>query len=91
MDNTIYVFDEINELQTNIMVFVDNWVRTKKTPVPHKEILNTMKLQGTKEPTTWNAISVLLRKGYLRRGVVGIGPLNQTCYVQLRNVRSFVS
>jgi len=88
MEKTKYdVFDEINELQTNIMTFVDHWVREKKTPVPHREILIAMKSQGIGEPTTWNAIRTLLGKGYLRRGVVGTGPMNQTCYVLLRTVR----
>lgn len=89
MEKTKYdVFDEINELQTNIMIFIDRWVREKKTPVPHKEILNAMKAKGIGEPTTWNSIRTLLIKGYLRRGIVGTGPMNHTCYVLLRTVRA---
>ena len=86
---TRYVaFEEINELQKTIMVFVDGWVRREKTPVPHKEILVEMGKQGVSAPTIVNALNALLYKGYIRRGVVGTGPLNRTCYVQLRNVRN---
>lgn len=66
------------------MLFVDRWVREKKTPVPHREIIGEMKKQKVHDFTTVNAINALLRKGYIRRACT---ISNKTFYVQLRNVR----
>lgn len=85
MPKTFYSeFDDINELQRDIMVFIDSWVHDKKTPVPHKEILREMACRAVHTFTTANALVVLLRKGYIRRAYSGS---NKTFYVQLRNVR----
>ena len=85
MPKTFYSeFDEINELQTQIMLYIDDWVHEKKTPVPHKEILKEMTSRKVHTFTTANALMVLLRKGYIRRGYSGS---NRTFYVMLRNVR----
>jgi len=81
---SIYVeFGEINELQRNIMKFVDWWVHTENTPTPQKEIIIAMRIAGTKSFTTINALNALLRKGYIRRAVI---ISNKTSYVQLRRV-----
>lgn len=79
----------INELQTEIMEFVDWWVRAKKTPIPQKEIIDKMHKQGVKDFTTVNALKSLKKKGYIRLAdprAMG-KPGNQTFYVQLRRVR----
>lgn len=80
-------FDEINELQTDIMRFVDGWVRKMNTPVPRKEIMKEFsgKKSAGKHPaiSVEGAINALLRKGYIRRGYTGT---NKTTYVQLRNI-----
>ena len=82
--STHYIdFYEINELQHNIMVVVDHWVREKKTPIPHHEIIVEMKRQGIKDFTTVNAIGSLLKKGFIRRAVV---VSNKSFYVMLRSV-----
>jgi hypothetical protein len=79
-----FLFDEINELQTRIMIFIDDWIRKENTPVPRKEIVQAMKCERkTPEITTEGALNALLRKGYIRRGYSGS---NKTIYVQLRNV-----
>lgn len=80
-------YEEINELQTNIMRFVDKWVREVNTPVPRKEIMKafTGKKSDGKNPaiSVEGAINALLHKGYIRRGYTGT---NKTTYVQLRNI-----
>ena len=84
MTKTTYdSLSEVNELQTNIMKFVDVWVHTKKTPIPLKEIIAEMMRQGTKNFTTVKAINALLKKGYIRRAVT---ISNKTYFVQLRSL-----
>lgn len=77
--------DGVNELQTNIMVFVDFWVHKQKTPVPQSEIIIEMKSKGVADYTTINALSILLRKGFLRKAIM-ITERNKTRYIQLRTV-----
>ena len=74
---------DISRLQTQIMVFVQDWVRKEKTPVPLKNIVSGMETAGTKTFTTVKAIKVLLRKGYIRRAFT---ISNKTYFVQLRTV-----
>lgn len=74
---------DINKLQLDIMRFVDSWVRTEKTPVPRKEIIENMKAKGVKDFTTINAIKALLKKRYIRRAII---ISNKTFYVQLRGI-----
>ena len=84
MVKTIYTnFSEINQLQTNIMIFVGIWAREKKTPIPLKEIMNEMGRQGVKSFTIVNAINSLLRKRYIRRAVA---ISNKSYFVQLKSV-----
>ena len=84
MTNTVYKdFSEVNKLQTDIMVFIDTWVKTQKTPVPQKKIIAEMKNQGIKDFTTIWALNALMHKGYIRRAYV---ISNKTFYVQLRRV-----
>lgn len=75
---------DINELQYDIMVFVDLWVHEQKTPVPHRQIILMMKEKNHKDFTTVNAIASLLKKGYLRKAVA-MSNRNRS-YVQLRRV-----
>jgi DNA-binding transcriptional regulator PaaX len=84
MNTTVYRdFSEVNKLQTDIMIVVDTWVRTEKTPIPQKEIIQAMKDAGIKDFTVINAINALLRKGYIRRAYT---ISNKTYYVQLRRL-----
>jgi hypothetical protein len=81
---TVYTnLSEINDLQTAIMRFVDNWARVEKTPIPLREIINGMTMQGIHDFTTIKAIKVLLNKGYIRRAIV---ISNKSSFVQLRGV-----
>jgi len=81
---TTYVsLSEINDLQTAIMHFITHWVHTEKTPVPLREIIEGMTLQGVHDFTTIKAIQVLLNKGYIRRAIV---ISNRSSFVQLRSV-----
>lgn len=82
--STDYIdYYEINEIQHDVMIVIDHWVREKKTPIPHHEIIESMKLQGIKDFTTVNAIGSLLRKGFIRRAVV---VSNKSFYVMLRTI-----
>ena len=66
------------------MKFIEEWVHTKKQPVPKQEIVAFMTKEGIRDFTTANAIKSLLKKGYLRRAVI---TSNKTYYVQLRTIR----
>ena len=74
---------DINDLQTEIMEFVDMWVRKEKTPVPQKTIIISMVQAGVKEYTVVGALKALLKKGYIRRSS-NFG--KETRYVQLRSI-----
>ena len=74
----------INDLQTRIMSLVDYWVRSNKTPVPHKEIMQRLTNDDhIAETTAKAAIKVLISKGYIRKAVC---VSNKTYYVQLRTL-----
>lgn len=76
-------FVDINRLQEDIMVYIQHWVRTEKTPVPQKEVIANMITAGTKNFTTVNALNSLLKKGYIRRAYT---MSNKTLYVQIRTI-----
>lgn len=81
---TIYIgHDEVTDLQNDIMLYVDFWVKTQKTPVPQREVVNEMKKKGIKDFTTANALNQLMKKGYLRKA---FSMSKKTKYVQLRRV-----
>lgn len=84
MGKTVYVsISDINNLQSDIMKFVDTWVHEKKTPIPLKEIVLNMTDNGVKNFTTIKALNSLLKKGYIRRAVT---ISNKSSFVQLRRV-----
>jgi len=83
MPNVYVDLIPINKVQTNIMLFVDGWVRKIKTPVPQHKIIIDMQEKGTKHFTTVNALNSLVRKGFLRKSCI-MG--NKTSYVQIRRV-----
>lgn len=76
---------DINALQTNIMIFVKDWGRKINAPVPQKEIIRFMTINGVKSYTALNAINSLLTKGYLRRAYSP--KANVSLYVMIRNIR----
>jgi len=84
MIKTVYKdFIQLNRLQTDIMIFIDYWVKEQKTPVPQKEIIINMKNNGVKDFTTVWALNALIKKGYIRRAYT---ISNKTFYVQLGRV-----
>jgi hypothetical protein len=84
MTRTQYaIFNEINDLQTEIMVFVEYWVHEKKTPIPRQEIVAKMVEKGHHNFTVMNAIESLVRKQYIRKAYTST---NKTSYVQLRKI-----
>jgi hypothetical protein len=77
----------ISELQSKIMLFVDYWVKDKKTPTPREEIIKAMEKKGWTSFAVKNALFGLLNDGYLRKAIMDADtPLNKTFYVQLRRV-----
>lgn len=83
MSNIYSNIDDITELQIKIMQFVDKWVHEQKTPIPMKEIVSVMQLQGFKDFTIRHAITTLVKKGFMRRAVSNS---NSSSFVQLRSV-----
>lgn len=83
MRQTYISITDTNKLQTDIMLFITDWVKEMKTPIPQREIVNAMQQQGVKDFTTLNAIAILVRKGYIRQAVV---ISKQRMYVQLRTI-----
>ena len=78
--------NEINGEQAKIMQFISDWVHQKKTPVPLKKIMIEMKKQNVKEDTISYSITILIKKGYIRRAF-GLNRENSsTAFVQLRTV-----
>ena len=73
----------INRLQQEIMIFIDWWVHIKKTCVPRSDIITKMVTEGHKDFTVISAITVLLRKGYIRRTSRAT---RKTSFVQLRSI-----
>lgn len=67
------------------MIFITNWVKREKTPVPKKEIVNEMLNQGVKDYTILNALNVLAKKGFIKRATSSIGSKG-TRYIQLRSI-----
>lgn len=75
--------NEINEIQTVVMTYIQTRIKEEKVPVPQKEIILAMTKNGTPIRTTVSTLYVLLKKGYIRRAYTGT---NKTFYVQLRNL-----
>ena len=77
----------ISNLQVEIMKFIDFWIKEKNTPVPRKEIDKAMVKDGRTKFAVKGALFGLLRQGYLRRAIMGVGtPRNEAFYVKLRGV-----
>lgn len=75
---------EISVQQERVMMFIAEWVRIKKTPVPQKEIMLAMRAQGmTVDMIKW-ALNTLLVKSYIRKAWTE--KQNTTAYVQLRGI-----
>lgn len=72
-----------NELQRDIMIFIDSWVRGNEIPITRKVIIQEMTSRGKKDFTIINSLNVLLSKGFIRRT---IGTSNKTSYVQLKRL-----
>lgn len=84
MQKTVYVnLNDLNDLQMRIVKFINVWVHKKKTQVPLKEIIYTMKKEGVLEATIIKSIGVLLKKGYIRRSYHSS---NKTYFTQLRTI-----
>ena len=84
MSKNIYILiDEVSPLQKRIMTFIDHWVRTEKTPVPHAMILKEMREQKVPDISTIVSIRELLKKGFIRHAII---ISNKTYYVMLRTM-----
>lgn len=65
------------------MVFVLDWVRTKKTPVPRNEIMKHLFDKGIGRGTAEASVHSLIVKSYIRKAYA---ISNKTSYVQLRGI-----
>jgi Fe2+ or Zn2+ uptake regulation protein len=83
MNNCQEGLENTKDAQTNVMEFIDMWVRQNKTAVTRQDILAQMTIQGIKKPTIINALKLLIKKGYIRRGYAFS---RTTTYVQLRSL-----
>ncbi len=75
-------FSNINDLQQSIMLFVVDWVKTQKTPVPKKAIIEKILKPGVKAHNISNALDTLAKKNYIKKTS---GLTNKTFYIQLRS------
>lgn len=81
---TVYInLQELTVLQTRIVKYISLWVREKKTQVPIKKIISTMKKEGVLEETTIKSLQSLVKKGFIRRSY---HPSNKTYFTQLRTI-----
>jgi len=71
-------------IQIDIMLYVKWWANCQKTPIPQKNIIKTMELQGTSWQSSTNALNALLEKGFIRRAYSE--KQNRTYYVMIRNI-----
>lgn len=78
------MLNEIDGVQTTIMLFIKKWASNEEGPVPRKKIIEYMVAKGNNEYTTIHAISSLVIKGFIRRAVSE--KQNQTLYVMIRNI-----
>lgn len=84
MPNAIYVdLEDLSVLQIDIMHFVQEWVKTNKTPVSQKDIVHNMEEKGIKNYTVANALGFLVKRGYIRRAYV---VSNKTFYVLIKKI-----
>jgi len=78
------VEDNLSNIQRQVLIIVDKWVREEKTPVSRPYIINKMVDNKIKDFTTIYTLNALIKKGYIRRSCVSS---NKTQYVQLRTIR----
>lgn len=84
MPKTTYdSLSEISNSQMSVMEFVQWWVHEKKTPIPLKEIIISMKDKGMGKDTTIYSLKILVQDGYIRRAYT---ISNKTSFVQLKRV-----
>lgn len=78
--------DDISNIQRKVLIVIDKWVKTQKTPVPRSHVIEEMKNQGIEDFTTIFSLNSVMSKGYIRRAITFDGR-NKTLYVQLRTIR----
>ena len=78
MEKAVYM-----DAQKKAFVFIDEWVRLEKTPMPKKELFKKLVLADISESTARKSIAALVTKGFIRRAATST---NQTFYVMLRSM-----
>lgn len=76
-------FHELSKTQEKVQLYIQHWVKTEKTIVPHQKIVAQMRAEGVKDSTIVDALKVLKRKGYVRKAII---TSNKTFYVLLRTI-----
>jgi uncharacterized protein (DUF488 family) len=79
------VEDNLSNIQRQVLIIVDKWVRSKKTPVPRNHIIDEMTKNGVESYTTIFSLNSVMSKGYIRRAITQC-ERNKTLYVQLRTI-----
>jgi len=77
------VEDNLSNIQRQVLIIVDKWVRDKKTLVSRSHIIKEMLDNEVADFTTIYTLNALIKKGYIRRSCVSS---NKTLYVQLRTI-----
>lgn len=72
------------QVRQKVMLYICWWVKIEKTPVPLREILSHMQVDGIKDIKTIQALKVLVKEGYIRRAIGGNSRI--THYVQIRTI-----
>jgi SOS-response transcriptional repressor LexA len=75
--------DGVTDQQRTIIDFINQWVHTKKTPVPKQEIMIAMKLKNIPFKGCEKSCYALIEKGYIRRAYTSS---HKTYYVLLRTI-----
>lgn len=76
--------DNLSNIQRQVLIIVDKWVRNKKTPVARNFIISEMEKNGIEDFTTIYTLNAVIKKGYIRKSCVSS---NKTLYVQLRTIK----
>lgn len=79
----MYSARKINELQTQIMVFIIEWGDIHKKPIPIRIVIDKMESEGVSESRTVRAFRGLVKKRYLRKSH---DRSSRSSYVRLRGV-----
>lgn len=74
---------EVAKLIREVVLFIEWWIKTKKTCVPKREIINEMIPKGKTKLQVDHAINILIARKYIRKGIT-----NKMSYVQIGTIQT---